>query len=72
MSWPLVIVIVAGLCTFVAALAVVMPYLRVRPQDEVKAAALVDINKRLEALEGEMLSGGRRALPGSMPRRVGG
>lgn len=70
MSWPLVIVIVAALAAFVAALWVVMPYLRVRAQDEVKAAALADLNRRLEALESEMMSG-RRSLP-ALPRRVGG
>ena len=70
MSWPLVIVVVAALATFVAALAVVMPYLRVRPQDEVKAEALKDLNRRMEVLEGELM-GGRRSLPTAMPRRMG-
>jgi hypothetical protein len=69
-SWPEVIVIVACLAAAVAALWVVMPFVRVRTQDDVKAAALADLNKRLVTLESELLEGGRRSLP-AIPRRMG-
>lgn len=68
MSWPEVVVIVAGIAGAVGALKVSLPYLRPRGDVAVKAEALADLNKRLVSVESSLMS---PRLPAGMPRRTG-
>ena len=69
MDWPLAIVAVASLAAFVAALHVVLPYVRKRSDAETRLLALEAANVELRQSVAELvqMAGGAHAL-GRLPR----
>lgn len=65
LDWPLAIVIVAALAAGVVALVVALPYVVGHSSAKSREAALADINKRLNAVEG-VVSQGTRRMPGRL------
>lgn len=68
MSWQETIVIVAGIFGAVLTLRLALPFVKPRDLDERQSAALVDVNKRLAAVEGHLMDRQGR-LPTSIGRR---
>lgn len=69
MTWEWVAVIAVCALALVALTYVVMPYVRARSEEDVRKAALADVTKRLEHVEGLMAQ--RAPFPAGLPRRIG-